>query len=190
MPNLHDYLLWRGDLNLNSSPFCEIDDMILARFSYMPFHKIQIASVETIGSISQKFKDFKDDDFSYNGDKELIKLMGESNRFKNMHITDFISHTDTKVEKQFAAVTIHIDDNNMYISYNGTDDSIVGWKEDFNLSFMENIPSHIEGENYLKTQAQKNDKLIRLGGHSKGRTYCYLFCNKCRKKYSRQNHFS
>ena len=185
MPNIHDYLLWRGDLSLNSSPFCEIDDMILARFSYMPFSKIELDSVETIETISKKLENFKDEDFSYHGDKELIKLMGKSTRFKNMHVTDFISHTDTKIEKQFAAITIHIDDNNMYISFNGTDDTLVGWKEDFNLSFMENIPSQIDGTNYLKKQAQKNDKFIRLGGHSKGRKYCYFLCNKCRKRDSK-----
>ena len=168
MPNIHDYLLWRGDLSFNSSPFCEIDDMILARFSYMPFSKIELDSVETIETISKKLENFKDEDFSYHGDKELIKLMGESNRFKNMHVTDFISHTDTKIEKQFAAITIHIDDNNMYISFNGTDDTLVGWKEDFNLSFMENIPSQIAGLEYAKNAMNKYLKKVKIGGHSKG----------------------
>lgn len=185
MPNIHDYLLWRGDLELTSSPFCEADDMILARFSYMPFNKIEITHYDTIETISKKFKEFKNEDFAYPGDMELINLMGKSNRFKNMHLNDFVSITDVKSEKQFAAVTIHLDDNNMYISFNGTDDSIIGWKEDFNLSFMDNIPSHKEGTNYLEKQAQKNNKSIRLGGHSKGRTYCNIFCNKCRKIYSR-----
>lgn len=168
MPNIHDYLLWRGDLDFKASTFNIIDDMILARFSYLPFHKIQLEEIETIESIAKKFKKFENKEFAYKGDKELISLLGQSNRFKNMHITDFKTIIDTNIEKQFAAITIHIDDSNMYISYNGTDDTIVGWKEDFNLSFMENIPSQIEGLNYLKTQAQKNDKSIRIGGHSKG----------------------
>ena len=185
MPNIHDYLLWRGDLSLNSSPFCEIDDMILARFSYMPFSKIELDSFETIESISKKLNNFKDEDFSYHGDKELIKLMGKSNRFKNMYVTDYNANTDIQKEKQFSAITIHIDDHNMYVSFNGTDDSIVGWKEDFNLSFMDNIPSQIEGQHYLNSQAQKNDKLIRIGGHSKRRKYFYLFFYKCRKSNSR-----
>mgnify|MGYP002625239435 CR=1 FL=1 len=175
MSNINDYILWRGDLKLDASPFCEIDDMILARFSYMPFHKINIEPIETVESISKKLKNFKDEEFCYHGDKDLITNMGKSLRFKNMHITNFEANTNIEAEKQFAAITIHINDDIMYLSFNGTDDSIVGWKEDFNLSFMENIPSQIEGVRYLENQAKQNKKKIRIGGHSKGRKYSNIF---------------
>ena len=41
MANINDYLSWRGDLEIDKkNPFNEIDSMILARFSYMLFHRI------------------------------------------------------------------------------------------------------------------------------------------------------
>lgn len=168
MSNINDYLLWRGDLSFKNSAYNEIDDMILARFSYMPFHKITFENDETIETLSKKLRKFKNSEFSYNGDKNLITNLGKSIRFKNLKVTDFEANTDKKAETQFSAITIHLDDKTMYISFNGTDDSIVGWKEDFNLSFMENIPAQIQGKDYLIKQAQKYDKRIRIGGHSKG----------------------
>ena len=168
MSNINDYLLWRGDLSFSVSPFNQIDDMILARFSYMPFNKIKMKETETIESIYKKLENFKDDDFSYHGDKDLITQMGQSRRFKNLKVTDFEINIDKKVERQFAAITIHLNDNEMYISFNGTDSSIVGWKEDFNLSFMENIPSQISGLDYSQRIMNKYLKDVKMGGHSKG----------------------
>lgn len=170
MANINDYLLWRGDLAITDEfKFNEIDSMILARFSYLIFDKIEMNEKETIESISNKMKDFDNNEFRYNGDKELITYLGKSNRFKNMYVTDYISNNDKEVEKQFGAITIHISDSEMYLSFIGTDNSIIGWKEDFNLSFMENIPAQIEGKNYTNKIAEKyKDKKIRIGGHSKG----------------------
>ena len=168
MSNINDYLLWRGDLSFNNSAYNEIDDMILAIFSHMPFHKIKFENDETIRSLSKKLRKLKNSEFGYKEDKVLITNLGKSNRFKNLKVTDFESNTDKTVETQFSALTIHLDDETMYISFSGTDDSIVGWKEDFNLSFMENIPAQIQGKNYLIKQVQKYNKRIRLGGHSKG----------------------
>ena len=170
MANINDYLIWRGDLPINSSfKFNEIDSMILARFSYLLFNKINMKEKETIESISNKMKDFDNDDFNYNGDKELITNLGQSNRFKDMIVSDYIKKNDKKMEKQFSAITIHISDKELYVSYIGTDKSILGWKEDFNMSFMEKIPAQIEGYKYLNNISKKYpNKQIRIGGHSKG----------------------
>lgn len=170
MSNINDYLLWRGDIPINSKfKFNEIDSMILARFSYLRFDKIKMNSKETVGSISNKMKDLDNDEFLYNGDKELITYLGKSERFKNMQVTDYIKTDDKEAEKQFGAITIHISEKEMYISYIGTDSTINGWKEDFNMSFMDNVPCQISGKEYAKNIAKKyTDKKIRIGGHSKG----------------------
>lgn len=170
MSNINDYLLWRGDIPINNK-FCfnEIDSMILSRFSYLRFDKIKLETKETIASISRKMKDFKNEDFLYNGDKELITNLGKSDRFKEMIVTDYIKNNNIEKEKQFGAVTVHISENEMYISYMGTDNTINGWKEDFNMSFKEHVPCQIEGKEYLEKIAKKYpNKQIRIGGHSKG----------------------
>lgn len=170
MANMVDYLLWRGDLEINNeNPFNQIDSMILARFSYLIFEKIELKTVETISTIAEKMLDFDNTEFKYNGDKALITNLGISKRFKNMLVTDYIQKSDLLTEKQFSAITIHISKTEMYISYEGTDKTINGWKEDFNLAFMENVPAQIEGKKYAENIMEKYPKkLVRIGGHSKG----------------------
>ena len=170
MSNINDYLLWRGDLKISKEfDFNEIDSMILARFSYLIFNRIKMNEKETIESISNKMKNFDNDEFRYNGDKELITYLGQSKRFKDMIVTDFVEKNNKDVEKQFGAITIHLPDNEIYVSYLGTDSSIYGWKEDFNMSFMENVPCQTSGKAYLESVAKKYPlKKIRIGGHSKG----------------------
>ena len=170
MANINDYLLWRGDLPISKKyKFNEIDSMILARFSYLIFDKINLEAKETIESISEKMKDFKNEEFLYNGDKELITNLGKSERFKSMIVTDYEKINDKETQKQFSGITIHISKLEMYVSYIGTDCTIYGWKEDFNMAFMENVPCQIAGKEYLEKVTKKYPmKKIRIGGHSKG----------------------
>lgn len=170
MANINDYLLWRGDIPIsNENSFNEIDSMILARFSYLLFDKIKMDDKETIKSISNKMKKFKNEEFLYNGDKQLITNLGLSRRFRDLFVTDYVENNEKEAEKQFRGITIHINKEEMYISYIGTDATIYGWKEDFNMAFMENVPCQIEGKKYLEDIANKYpNKKIRIGGHSKG----------------------
>ncbi len=170
MANINDYLLWRGDLPINRKyKFNEIDSMILARFSYLLFDKINIKQRETIFSISERMKDFDNAEFLYNGDKELITYLGKSNRFKNLIVTDYTKVNNKETENQFSAITIHLSNREMYISFIGTDTSIYGWKEDFNMAFMENVPCQVLGKEYLENISRKyRNKKIFVGGHSKG----------------------
>ena len=170
MANINDYLKWRGDVPISKdSPFNEIDSMILARFSYLLFERIEMNEVETIGSISDKMKDFPNEDFRYNGDKELITNLGNSKRFKNMEVTNFVQNNEKENEKQFGAITIHVNKTEIYVSYIGTDSTLYGWKEDFNMAFMDNVPCQTEGKKYLTKVANKyRFTKIRIGGHSKG----------------------
>ena len=170
MSNINNDLEWRGDVPLKrETNFNEIDSMILARFSYLLFNKIKMNDKETIKSIYDKMKAFKNEEFLYNGDKQLITNLGLSRRFRDMIVTDYIENNEQETEKQFRGITIHISDSELYVSYIGTDASIFGWKEDFNMAFMENVPCQLEGKKYLEFIANKYpEKKIRIGGHSKG----------------------
>ena len=169
MNNMCDYLIWRGDLSFKQDEFNEIDSLILARVSYLPFNKITLKKIETFKSISEKMEGLKDKDFKIKGDKPLIKLLGECDRFKDLEITNYVKTDDRKSEKQFGAVTIHLSDYELYISFLGTDGSITGWKEDFNMSFMDDVACQVEGKKYLQRINDKYpSKYIRIGGHSKG----------------------
>ena len=170
MSNINDYLIWRGDICIGKSyPFNEIDSIILARFSYLRLDKIKLGKEETIESVSNKMKNLKDEEFLYNGDKDLIINLGKSQRFKDMKITDYIKTSEKETEKQFGAVTIHVSSKEMYVSFIGTDSTINGWKEDCNMAFMDNVPCQIEGKKYLERISHEYlNKKIRVGGHSQG----------------------
>ena len=170
MANINDYLDWRGDLPITEKyRFNEIDSMILARFSYLIFNRINMEKKETIESIANKMQNFPNEEFRFNGDKELITKLGTSERFKDMLVTDFVETNEKETEKQFGAITIHNSEEEMYISYIGTDSTIYGWKEDFNMSFMDYVPCQIEGKKYFeKLASEYPNKKIRVGGHSKG----------------------
>ena len=189
MASINDYLQWRGDIPITKNfPFNEIDSMILARFSYLRFDKIKIKKEETIESISKKMKILDNDEFHFNGDKELITYLGESNRFKSMLVTDFVKNNDKAAEKQFGAVTVHISNKEMYVSFIGTDSTIYGWKEDFNMAFMDSVPCQFAGKKYLEDVAEKYpEKSIRIGGHSKGGNVALFSGMTVRKKNPKQN---
>lgn len=168
MPNIMDYLNWRGDLSFKQDSLNEIDKIILARFSNLPFNDISLEEVDTIGNIALKMSKIKDESFFWNGDKEFIESIGKTKRYKDLKVSDHMEIKDLLAEKQFAAVTIWLPNKLKYISFRGTDTSLVGWKEDFNMTFMKNIPSQKEALSYLNKIGEKyRDKLI-VGGHSKG----------------------
>lgn len=187
MSSINDYIKWRGDLKLSSEhKFNELDSLILARFSYLIFHKIEMNKVETIESISKKMAHFKNNEFLFNGDKEMITLLGKSRRFKDLKVTDYVRNNSKKEEQQFSALVIHISKKSLYISFVGTDENIYGWKEDFNMAFMDEVPCQKLGTSYLNQIAKKYwYKKIRIGGHSKGGNialYSALTANKSIQK--------
>lgn len=170
MANINDYLRWRGDIKFSKRyPFNELDSVILARFSYLLFHKIKMNKDETIESISNKMKDFDNSMFLYNGDKEMITLLGECARFKDLKVSDYVRVNSKEEVKQFGAICIHLPYRELYVSYIGTDSTIYGWKEDFYMSFMDDVPCRELGANYLSDISRKYwYKKLRVGGHSKG----------------------
>ena len=179
MPNIIDYLKWRGDLTFKQDNINEVDAIILARFSYLPFKEINFAKKHTISEISNKMQDLNLDKFIWEDDKEFIIKLGNTRRYKDLIITDYKEILDIESEKQFAAITIWLPNKYKYVSFRGTDMSLVGWKEDFNMSFMKNIPSQKEAVTYFNEIGKKYwDKFI-IGGHSKGgniAVYAAMFC--------------
>lgn len=172
MANVCDYIKWRGDLSLEKSEFNEIDSLILSRFSYFPFDTIiKENEVLTIKQLNERFQkeDVNNLPILWKDDVDLFPLMGESKRFGEMLATKYINKIDMEQEKQFSAITILMPDDTIYVSYRGTDDTIVGWKEDFNMSFKSHTASQISAKKYLENITQEYpNKKIRVGGHSKG----------------------
>ena len=179
MSNIIDYLKWRGDLSFEISPFNEVDNIILSRFSYLPFQDIYLEQRENVKSIAKKMRIIPKINFVWQDDKEFIEELAKTKRFQNLIVSDYVQKVDLSDEMQFGAITIWLPNGEKYISFEGTDMSMVGWKEDFNMSFKTNIPSQIEAVKYLEKIADKYTSNFKIGGHSKGgnlAVYSAIFC--------------
>ena len=173
MDNIFKYLFWRGDITLDKSEFNNVDALILSRLSYFPFDDILPSNPSkyiTIGeayNLSFLIKDL-DSKLVLPNDKPLLKILSRSERFKNMKLHGYVNDIDLKTEKQFSAITINTGDGYYFVTFRGTDTTLVGWKEDFNMSFMDIVPAQIESKNYLEEVINRTDLPLRVAGHSKG----------------------
>jgi len=179
MANMMDYLDWRGDISLRQSPFNEVDNLILSTLSYGRFDGIVPSLAESNRCLlpaaaaahadKGPFDVLKFDPLSPEHLPRLLDKMAQYPRFATAALSDYAACTDHTIEMQFAALTVHLEDGTLFVSFRGTDDSLVGWKEDFNLSFLDTIPSQREAVRYLEAVAAKYPRRpILVGGHSKG----------------------
>ncbi|MDD3347080.1 Mbeg1-like protein [Oscillibacter sp.] len=180
MANLLDYLDWRGDLTLEQAPFNEVDNLILAELSFVDFKGIvpgpgEGGSVELRAAAEAYFARFPA------GEKidmgvlvpsaipEMLRKMAISQRFRAMGLNCFVDRLDAQRAEQFAAVAVETGDGLVYLSFRGTDDTLAGWKEDFNMSCVPEVPSQKHAVRYTQAVAKQYPRRkLRLGGHSKG----------------------
>ena len=183
MANIFDYMNWR-DIELTKVEFNEIDNLILARLSYFPLDGLILEGEEVplYEVYARYYKLGKRGRILQEEDTKLFPILANSIRFGEIKLTNYINKIDLIQEKQFSAVTILLPDDTIYVSYRGTDNTIVGWKEDFNMSFSDLVPAQTDAAGYLEKNAQKYKKnRIRVGGHSKGgnlAVYAAAFCNQ------------
>ncbi|WP_352400188.1 Mbeg1-like protein [Anaerotignum sp.] len=173
MTNVFDYLLWRGDLTLEQSPFQDVDGLILTCLSYHFFTEVMEqygATPVPIEVLAQRVKDLPQEKLRMRDPQDvvLLQLMGKSLRFKNMEVCFYVDRVDLEKEAQFSAITILLGDGTFFIAYRGTDLTLIGWKEDFNMSFLDFVPAQIAAAAYLLYVATNLTGNMRIGGHSKG----------------------
>ena len=180
MPNIFDYLKWR-DLKLEKVEFTEVDNLILSRLAYFPLDSVVEDKEITVKDAYKKYLAVKQKGrILQEEDSQLFPLLANSIRYGDLKLTDYINKIDLNNEEQFSAVTIIMPNDTIYVSYRGTDNTIVGWKEDLNMSFKELVPAQTTAKKYLNKIAEKyKEKQIIVGGHSKGgnlAVYASAFC--------------
>lgn len=172
--NVFDYLAWRKDILIEHDGLNEIDHLILCRLAYIRFDDIVSPSFETSITLEEasKYCFLKENEREYffilDDDERLLRECSSSKRFKDIRVCAYVNHFDELSEKQFCAVTFIFPNNIMYIAFRGTDSTMVGWKEDFNMTFQKEIPAQIESVRYLKEIIYHHEGNFYVGGHSKG----------------------
>ena len=180
MANLLDYLDWRGDLTMEQSPFNEVDNLILAELSFVDFQGIvpppgggeSVKLWEASRRFFARFPEGEKIDMGVlvpDAIPDMLRKMADSRRFGDMGLNCFENHLDVGRGEQFAALTIETGDQTLYLSFRGTDDTLAGWKEDFELACMPEVPAQKKAVDYARAVARQFPrKRLRLGGHSKG----------------------
>jgi len=171
--NVFDYLKWRGDLTFTQDPPNAVDALIFSGLSYIRFG----AEVKQCPEKPIHLKAAAEAFFAQDGyeaccriekDLDLLHAAIQTNRFGSAEICMYRDLLIPEQETQFAAMTFLLDDGSMFLAFRGTDLTLVGWKEDFNMTFQQTIPAQRLAVQYVRDVAQEHDMSMRLAGHSKG----------------------
>ena len=173
MATLFDYLKWRGDLSFTQVPPGPVDALIFSALAYIRFGGTVESNPDTpvrLVDASDRFFFLVDYESRIRAKEDLTLLMAAANtpRFGNTMLYQYRDILEPEQETQFAAVTFLLDDGSAFLSFRGTDFTLVGWKEDFNMSFQETVPAQRLALEYTQEIAEKQLLPLRLGGHSKG----------------------
>jgi hypothetical protein len=195
MSSLFDYLEWRGDLSFTNAPFNPVDNILFSILVYYPWEgivgglddpetiTIRKAARMLLDVLTEKRKKLNMTIIFKGNLLKLLETVKDLPRYADIEMCAFADHFDKQREKQFSAVTFIPKKGAVpYIAFRGTDDSIVGWKEDFNMSFTDSTPAQIEAVGYLEAAAQRFHGAFNTGGHSKGGNLAVYGATYCPKK--------
>lgn len=178
MNNIFDYLEWRGDLSFEKDGFNEVDNLIMSVLAYVEFDSIVPLSTDgesvTIRSAAEQFKKLYDDISKVSEHQltrdgfELFMKAANTVRYSNIKLSNYVNQINYEESKQFSAVMFSLDNSHHFIAFRGTDATIAGWKEDFQMTFMDEVQAQRDAVNYMKKVMTCHVGDFWLGGHSKG----------------------
>ena len=168
MANMIDYLAWRGEFSFEITPFNPVDALLLATLSYLGFRGISDGRGRTLAELRRDGALLEEESSSFPERKRMFEAMADSVRFADSRIHHYIALTDKEREMQFSVMCVDLPDGTTNVAYRGTDNTIVGWREDFNMAYQTLVPAQEAAVYYLSQAAQLSDRPLRLMGHSKG----------------------
>ena len=171
-----DYLRWRGDLTFAQDGFNEVDNLVLCIITYLNFRRFpELRTRDAEQAVSLRdiaprlLPEDEQQGLSPNDYIPLLKLAAESRRFGGVRLFGYEAVRDEAREMQLDALSFLVPDGTLFCAFMGTDRSLVGWKENLNLSFMDAVPAQIGAVEYVEDMAWHcPERPLRIGGHSKG----------------------
>ncbi len=182
--NILDYIDWRGDLPFSAAPLNEVDNLIFSKLVYLDLRDLvsqEFTTPVTLRAVREAYRAQDRAPMSPNSSDPgpLLDRAADSARFGGVVLRAFRSRTDREDQSQFAAVAFCPETGPVYVAFRGTDNSLVGWREDFNFSFLPQTPGQSEAARYVTETAAALPGPLILGGHSKGgnfAVYAGAFC--------------
>lgn len=168
--NINSYIRLFGNKSFKEKPFNSVDSLILSELSMLSFEShlndkesIQLKDIDIKNIPSDVVYDSPDRRFN----KNMLKAMAQSKRFKNLTVKNIRREFSEEKVNQFYAITIVFPNGDFYISFRGTDITLIGWKEDFLLAVQDTFLAQEQAIEYLKDVISKEKGNFYIGGHSK-----------------------
>ena len=176
MSNIINYINRYGHLTFDELKLNKLDELVFSVLSYVDFDGIlennKYHKVRLEDAANEYFKKYgkKEVDSYLQGviaANKVFDYIKNENRYKDLYLYNYSYKRDH--DKQFSALFIDIDPKLTFVSFEGTDDLISGWKEDFQMTYMFPIPAQREAIKYInKSIPLFTDRKYIFGGHSKG----------------------
>ncbi len=167
MKNIIHYVQAYKDKNFIEQPFNEVDALVLSEVAYCRFAGYNID--QTIGDYAKNHAEIMlFHEFTKKKDRRLLKAISQGGRFGDLIAHANLERFDEDTSEQFSAVTFELGNGEYCIAFRGTDSSVTGWKEDFNLSFRNDVEAQKAAVNYTINAMTGIQNQFYLCGHSKG----------------------
>ena len=176
-------------------PLGEVDNLIFSLLTYMDYTGVvpqkptSFNTPEILLEVAKKYLKARSGihkDIGLMIPKEIIMLFvraAKTQRFGTVRPFCYVQQTDDQTQMQFSAISFFLPGGDVFVAFRGTDDSLVGWKENFNMSFMHPVPAQKEAVKYLDNIASLTKGKIYVGGHSKGGNLAIYASAKTKKEY-------
>lgn len=183
-----DYVREYGSQTFAERPLSLVDSLVLCQLSYMKFdgmvpelgEEMSAVPLHQIAEQEEFQKLFRDERFAKHN-KALFQEMVASKRFGEMKLACYVNQIEEENQVQFSAITFLLDDQTVYITFRGTDETYIGWKEDFNMALLKPVPCQERSVEYLNLVAKNLKKPFYVGGHSKGGNLAVFGAMNCEK---------
>ena len=173
MADMFDYLAWRGDIRFSQMGLNPVDSLIFSTLSYIMFKDVAPESPHQRVTLEDAALAMLADPDNLKKvrvkeDLDLLAAAASTERFRKIGLSCYQDVFIPEEDTQFAAMTFYLDDGSACLTFRGTDNTLVGWKEDFNMTFLESIPAQRLAVRYLNNFAAASTAPMHLAGHSKG----------------------
>ena len=175
MSDIFDYIEQNGHLSFEEKPFGILDALTLSGVAYLPFcdanDECHIYS-DTLKDMIFQFlnnEELLDKCILRKDDPKFARAVMKTSRYGDLKSFEYVDIVSVIKEEQFSAITFLLPDGNLFIAFSGTDASLIGWKENLNMSFTLETGAQNSARNYVEKLAYRfPSSKMSLGGHSKG----------------------
>lgn len=175
MADIIDYALLNAHKDFDTLPYSKIDSLVFSELAYLSFDNI-VPNSKSRGkgllfsdiAESENYEALFPLERTAERNKKLLNAVAYSKRYGKVRVNYYEDIFDIEKDTQFCAITFILPNGDACVAFRGTDSTITGWKENFNMLFTSPVAAQSHSVIYINTVAKKIKGNIILTGHSKG----------------------